>query len=178
MRATSFVLGLLLLNAVLFGLGTLVPPIEVFYEILNSLVTAIAFGVALGFSQAASKVIQTPPLEYQPGDVLIVGIFLVWSGILITFAFLWGFRVTDDPWYITNGYAAFGRWLIVVGGCFHLAASGAIENRIPRRALMRIGIVVAAATFVALVMVSYGVGLHDGRSPQPPAPVGGPSESP
>lgn len=161
MTARNFTLSIVLVSAILYLLGVLIPPLEVFFEVLNALIVALSAGVAVGFARAAYSVSKVPPNEFQPGDVLVVGIFLVWSGILITFCYQWAYRLTDDPWYLTNSMGALGRWLIVIGGCFHLAASGAIDNRIPRRAYMRVGMAVAAALFVALIMISLGVGIHE-----------------
>lgn len=167
MTARKFTLSIVLVSASLYLLGILIPPIDVYFEILNALIVALAAGVAIGFARAARDVSKVPPSQFQPGDVLIVGIFLCWTGIFIVFCSLWSYRITDDPWYLTNSIGALGRWLIVIGGCFHLAAAGAIDNRIPRRAYMRVGMAVAAALFIALIMISLGVGIHETSQGRP-----------
>jgi hypothetical protein len=74
----------------------------------------------------------------------------------LAFIMLWGYRLTEDRWWLDAWPAGISRWIILLGGVFHLAAAGAIEGRVPPRAYVRAGVIVGLAVAAALFLISFG----------------------
>jgi hypothetical protein len=127
------------------------------FEILNAAVIAVAVGVVIGFSLAAWRVFWSPVVKMTGGDMLVLGVWLVWTGLVGAFLMLWVYRLTSDRFWLDAPWTAFTRWLIFAGGVLHLAASGAIDGRIPARAYIRAGIIAGFGAAVALFLISVGV---------------------
>jgi hypothetical protein len=127
-----------------------------YFELVNASVVAISVGVVVGFSKGAWTVARTDPRCQTAGDVLVMGVFLVWIGLAFAFVMLWGYRLTEDRWWIDAWPAALSRWIILLGGVFHLAAAGAIDGKVPPRAYVRAGVIVGLAVAAALFLISFG----------------------
>jgi sulfite exporter TauE/SafE len=125
------------------------------FELLNGMVVAVAAGIIVGFGRAAIGAFLVDVRELSAGDTLILGIMLLWVGLLVAFLNLWAYRLTSDPYWLTNVWTVLSRGFIFAGGVLHLAATGAIDNRVPPRAYVRAGIItafgVAAALFTATI---------------------------
>jgi hypothetical protein len=127
------------------------------FEVLNAMVVAVAVGVTVGFTIAAWHTLWADAHQLSAGDVLVLGIWLLWIGLIGAFFSLWMFRLTDDHWWLNAGWTAATRWFIFCGGALHLAAAGAIEGRIPRRSYVRAGVVAAFGVAFGLFLISFGV---------------------
>lgn len=130
---------------------------QALFEILNAVVVSVAVGVVIGFLSAAWRVLWSPISHQTAGDVLVLGIWLLWLGLTGAFLSLWCFRLTGDRWWLDAPWVAFTRWLIFGGGVLHLAAVGAIEGRIPARSYIRAGVVAGFGVAFALFLISFGV---------------------
>jgi hypothetical protein len=127
------------------------------FEVLNAMVVSVGVGVAMGFTIAAWHTLWAPVDSLSAGDVLVLGIWLLWIGLIGAFFSLWMFRLTDDHWWLNAEWTAATRWLIFCGGSLHLAAAGAIEGRIPRQSYVRAGVVTAFGVAFGLFLISFGV---------------------
>jgi uncharacterized membrane protein len=88
------------------------------FEVLNAMVVAVAVGVTVGFTIAAWHTLWADAHQLSAGDVLVLGIWLLWIGLIGAFFSLWMFRLTDDHWWLNAGWTAATRWLIFCGGRF------------------------------------------------------------
>lgn len=130
---------------------------QALFEVLNAAVVAVAVGVVVGFTSAAWRVLREPVSLLSAGDVLVLGVWLLWLGLIGAFLSLWVYRLTGDRWWLDAPGTAFTRWLIFSGGVLHLAAVGAIEGRIPARSYVRAGIIAGFGVAFALFLISFGV---------------------
>jgi hypothetical protein len=145
-----------------------------YFEIVNSTGVALAVGVVIAFGPGAWRALQKAPRDQTAGDVLITGIFILWSGILLSLIFLWLYRISGTQGWVRitqlihaewlqhvdwlNGWStALSRWIILLGGILHLSASGAIEKRVPARAYVYAGVVAALGVGVAMFLISFGI---------------------
>jgi hypothetical protein len=127
------------------------------FEVLNAMVVAVGVGVTVGFTIAAWHTLWARLDLLSAGDVLVLGIWLLWIGLVGAFFSLWMFRLTDDHWWLNAEWTAATRWLIFCGGALHLAAAGAIEGRIPRKSYVRAGVIAAFGVAFGLFLISFGV---------------------
>lgn len=145
-----------------------------YFELVNAAVVAMAIGIQVGFGRGAWRTAHTEPGKQTSGQVLILGIFIVWFGIALAFLCLWSYRLIRSTesldvlpgWVLQflfklgdiDGWpAALSRWIILVGGVLHLAASGAIDGKVPARAYIRAGVTVGLAVAAALFLISFGI---------------------
>jgi hypothetical protein len=127
------------------------------FEVLNAMVVAVGAGVTISFTIPALRVLRSPPEELTAGRVLVLGIWLLWIGIVIAFYSLWRFRLDGDHYWLNAGWTATTRWFIFCGGALHLAAAGAIDRRIPALAYVRAGVVAAFGVAFGLFLISFGI---------------------
>lgn len=142
----------------LFGLLITALDLAAAFELMNAMICALSVGVVVSFSEGARDIVRLHPRYHKGGDILILGVFVLWNGLMLTFIFLWGWRVTGDPWYLNNPWVAFSRWLIVIGGCMHMAAGGAVGGMVPSRAYVRAGVIAGFGVLVAMLLLTLGVG--------------------
>src|SRR5215207_8915916 len=78
------------------------------HEIINAIMCAVSFGVAIGFSATVCKSASKHPWEYQADDAMILGVFILGLALCVVFIGLWGYRLNEggDPktalWWKTN----------------------------------------------------------------------------
>jgi hypothetical protein len=94
------------------------------FEVLNAMVVAVAVGVTVGFTIAAWHTLWADAHQLSAGDVLVLGIWLLWIGLIGAFFSLWMFRLTDDHWWLNAGWTAATRWFIFCGGASSRSGRG------------------------------------------------------
>jgi hypothetical protein len=129
---------------------------DVFFELINAMVLAAAIAAGFGFSFHAVRVLNKPMRDMDGGDVLLLGMWTIKLGLILVFFTLWAYRLTNDFSWINSHTGSFGRWMIATGLTMLLASSGAVDGRIPPKALLVTGAVVGFAVLVALLLVGIG----------------------
>jgi len=121
-------------------------------EIFNILNLSLAVGVVVAYAPVVfNSIFSDRPLDRA--DWLGIGIFLSWFATieLRTYSIIW--RWMDQPLWLTQSeilsYALFCQTTAAI---FHLAAPGAINNRIPTRRWINIGIAVTLVVIGALAL--------------------------
>ncbi len=146
----------------LFGLGLFA---YVFYyliggeeshEIVNAIMCATSFGVAVAYLGDICRTLAKHPWEWEAEDAMMAGVFTLGVSLCVVFAGLWMFRLTSDEWYRTNVGFFVGRFFAVVGFSMVMTATRSVNGKLPKEAFARVGLVLAGAVCFALVMISLG----------------------
>lgn len=152
LRSASFWCGLALW-ALFFPIAAYLERQELF-GLLDSLIVSVGCGVMVAYGKAAADKISVPLTKHRSGDAIILSIFIGALGITAAFGMLWFWRLSGKTSGIIDSLAAaFPRWVIMTSGMLALAASGAIDGKVPLRSYVKAGIWVAlgVALFLAIV---------------------------
>jgi hypothetical protein len=82
--------------------------------------------------------------------MLTLGIVVSWGSTALTstWSVLW--RLAGQPAWWINSYAnAFGIYLALAAAVLHITAPGAVDGRIPRRLMIRLGLIAALVVSLA-----------------------------
>lgn len=121
-------------------------------SILNLALLAGAIGVCLAYGPSVLNTLTTGR-AMDRADWLGVGIFCSWFSIVVIRAWSIVWRYLGKPeWLLESDIVSYALYLQLCAVVFHLAAPGAIGDRVPARRWINIGIFVAALIFVALVL--------------------------
>lgn len=136
-------------------LGLLLPT-PILLKILNSICVATYLGVLVMFWEGVWSILARPPSSWRAGDVLVLGVVMIATGLSVSFA-EWVDRLVGMPQGPSTLVAAFARWIVASGGALLLLAAGSRDGSIQTRAYRQAGIVVALGLGAAMVLMSLGV---------------------
>ncbi len=127
------------------------------HEIINAVMCAVTFAVAIGFSATVCKTILKQPWEYAAEDAMILGVFTLSASLCVVFIGLWGYRLSEnDVWWKTNVIFFTARVFAGAGFVMMMTAVHAVNGELPRGAYIKTGWVVGGAILFALLMISLG----------------------
>lgn len=127
------------------------------HEVINAIMCAVSFGVAIGFAATVCKSVRRHPWEYEAEDAMILGVFTLGLSLCVVFVGLWGYRLSDnDVWWKTNPIFFTGRVFAGVGFTLMMTAVHSVNGQLPRGAYIKVGWIVGAAIMFALIMISLG----------------------
>ncbi|MFC5421938.1 hypothetical protein ACFPOB_20460 [Bosea eneae] len=117
-------------------------------EIGNIMVLALAAGIVVAYAPLAWMAFRKGGL-IDGADILSVGIFASWAGVLYarSGSILW--RLSGQPVdWLNSGAWGFHIAFSCVGALCHLIAPEAVAGRVPTRQWIKIGALVALAVLV------------------------------
>lgn len=118
--------------------------------ILNSALFAVAIGVCLAYGPPVGNILLSGR-PFDRADWLGLGIFCSWFSIVVIRAWSISWRYLGKPeWLLESDIVTYALYLQLCAAVFHLAAPGAIGDRVPPRRWINIGIAVAVLIFAAL----------------------------
>ena len=123
-----------------------------FISVLNSALVAMAIGVCIAYWPSIAAVLMgTRPLDRA--DWLGLGIFCAWFGTFVNRSWSIVWRYLGRPeWLLESDIVSYALWLGMCAAVFHLAAPGAIDEQVPPRRWINIGILVAVLMFLPLLL--------------------------
>lgn len=128
---------------------------------LNIALLALSAGVIVAYWPGIRLFFETagPPAQ---GEIIILGIFLGWTGILINggWAIVWRWTGMSKE-FATTGLVSYFRFVMICAAFMHLMAPGALKDHIPTRQWITKGVIVAIIVFVAIMLVVAGDQLRD-----------------
>lgn len=121
-------------------------------SVFNAALFAVAIGVCLAYGPpVATILLSTRPLDRA--DWLGLGIFCSWFSIVIIRGWSIVWRALGKPeWLLESDIVTYALYMQLCAAIFHLAAPGALGDRVPPRRWINIGIAVATFIFIALVL--------------------------
>ena len=129
--------------------------------VLNIALLALSAGVIVAYWPGLRMFFETsgPPAQ---GEIIILGIFLGWAGILINggWAIVWRWTGMSKD-FATTDFVSYFRFVMICAAFMHLMAPGALKEHIPTRQWIKKGIIAAAIVFVAIMLVVAGDQLRD-----------------
>lgn len=145
---------LLLLPLVVFGVIAYFTSATQLIGALNGISLALSAGVCVAFLPAMHGILFNSK-SLDRGDYLSLGIWLTWFAVIMqaVWSIIW--RARGMPlWMASTDFTSFFLFSRVMGAVFHLAAPGAIDNQIPPRRWIWIGILIALAVSL-VILASY-----------------------
>ena len=118
--------------------------------ILNGCSLALSAGVCVAFLPSVFAIF-FKPTRLDRGDYLSFGIWLTWFAVIMqaTGSIIW--RSKGMPiWMADTDFTSYFLFMRVCGAVLHLAAPGAIDNQIPPRRWIMIGIIIAVAVLAVI----------------------------
>lgn len=124
--------------------------------ITSSLVFAVSIGVLFAYFGGARDILRAQRMT--AANLLVAGIIVGWGSNVFRALWAWTFRYFDRPeWMQTSKIPAFMLWVLFTAGAFHLVASRVSDDPTagaePSGYMRYIGVVVAAATGVSMVLI-------------------------
>lgn len=119
-------------------------------SVFNAALFAVAIGVCLAYGPPVfDSVLGSRYLDRA--DWLGLGIFCSWFSIVVMRGWSIVWRAVGKPeWLLESDIVTYALYLQLFAAVFHLAAPGALGDRVPPRHWINIGIVVAVLIFTAL----------------------------
>lgn len=119
--------------------------------ILNGSSLALSMGVCVAFLPAMFGIFFKPG-ALDRGDYLSFGIWLTWFAVIMQaiWSMIWRWRGMP-LWMADTDFTSYFLFMRVCGAVFHLAAPGAIDNHIPPRRWIMIGILIALAVIAVML---------------------------
>jgi hypothetical protein len=137
-------------------LAVFVKPVRLI-EIENAFLIAAGFGVSVAYAPYAIQALRAKfPSQ---GEILALGIWLAWIAIAAerVYSLVGRAMGKDIVFFNTSLHTAF-IYVTLLGGVCHLIAPEAVEDRLPRKAWIRMGIIVAIAVLILFgLAVSFGL---------------------
>ena len=126
--------------------------------LLNAISLSLSVGVCVAFIPAMLAIFFKPH-ALERGDYLSLGIWITWFAVIMQAAWSIAWRARGMPlWMASTDFTSYFLFTRVCGAIFHLAAPAAINDQIPPRRWIMIGILIAVAVALA-ILVSYMVDL-------------------
>ena len=138
------------------------------HDTMQPLFSAVIFALSLGINVAFMPSTmaffnRSGPLDRT--EALCLGIQATWFSRACVGAWSLFWRYEGQPlWLINNDLVAYFNYLNILGALMHLAAPGAIKDHIPATRWVKIGALVAIASF-ATFAVMYFTGIYAEVSP-------------
>lgn len=143
---------LFIMPNIVFGVIALATSATIMISVLNAALFAVAIGVCFAYGPPVLNTLVSGR-TMDRADWLGIGIFCSWFSIVIIRAWSIIWRYLGKPeWLLESDIVSYALYLQLCAAVFHLAAPGAIGNRVPPRRWINIGVAVAVFIFAALVL--------------------------
>jgi hypothetical protein len=120
--------------------------------VLNFALVALWVGVCVAYYPPVVVILlDDRPLDRA--DILALGIFCGGFSIVVirTWSMVW--RILGKPeWLLESDIVSYALFTSVIAAVFHLAAPGGLNDRVPPKRWINIGISIAALVFAGLVL--------------------------
>ncbi|WP_073051397.1 hypothetical protein [Kaistia soli] len=129
-----------------------------FIELLNSILLGVSTAVMISYAPEAIRA--ATHARPDKTDQLILGIVVTWLATILFRG--WGIwsRATGFPeWMRYSPMFGFMIFLFILGGVLHITAPNTIDDRVPRRAWMRVGLAIGAGAFIAGMIVGSRIAM-------------------
>jgi hypothetical protein len=127
---------------------------EKLFAVLNGIAVAMSIAVIIAYWEGVHEALTTRSRD--AGHILLLGVVCGWGGLFARQAAMWLWRWAGEPAWVIN-HKAFGfiSVLVISAGALHLSARGAINNQIPRRNFVILGITVAVGVLIGMLTVTF-----------------------
>ena len=130
---------------------TFVPP-AIMIELENGILVALGIGIIVAYSGDTLAALRHP--HPTRGDILALGIFLSWTSVAIGRSMsAFGRAMHYDLAWFNNHATTLQIFIGALGGVCHLTAPEAVDGWVPRKAWVRIGLVVASGLAIVLTAI-------------------------
>jgi hypothetical protein len=87
-------------------------------------------------------------------QMLTLGIVVSWGSVALSASWSVLWRLAGQPAWWVNSYAnSFGLYLGLAAALLHITAPGAVDGRIPRKLMIRLGVIAAIVVSLACAVV-------------------------
>jgi hypothetical protein len=123
--------------------------------VLSATLFAAAVGVCFAYAPAVYDAM-TAERELDRADWLSMGVFVGFFAIVLlrSWSILWRF-LGKPEWLLNSDFVSYSLYMSLWAAIFHLAAPGAISDRVPARRWINIGIAVTIFILVAIASGYY-----------------------
>ncbi len=119
---------------------------------LNSVVVALAVCVCIAFAPAIFKIF-TEERDLDRADIMAFGVWLSWFSIILRTGLSLVWRLQGAPmWMVNTDYSSYYLFMTAFAAACHVAAPGALAERVPVRKWTVIGLIAAAAVLAAIAV--------------------------
>lgn len=123
--------------------------------VLSITVFASAVGVCLAYSPSVYDVL-VADRDLDRADYMAIGVFMSWFSIVVLRVWSIWWRYLGKPDWLTNSdVVSYSLYMAIWAAIFHLAAPGAVSDRVPPRRWINIGIGVTIALLTAILGAYY-----------------------
>lgn len=154
MRSRTFIVGTICILS--YWVLALVFSPGVLFQITNICVAGIAVGVVIAYGPSWIAAVKADGVTR--GQHLVLGIVLAWFSDVVMRAYAATYRLLGNPQWLLDhpiwGYIpGFGLWFGLFAGIIHMTVRDAVDNRIPQRQYVIMGLVAAGVTVALFAMV-------------------------
>lgn len=139
----------------MIGLGLIaITTPEFLFEFLNAVAICVAVAVVVSYTPVFWGAITAQRLAWDSGNLLACGIWLGWLSVILNRIFTYTWQFLDKPaWMFENDIRSYYIALLILAGMFHLTGPEAINNSIPPRHWVKLGLLLGAGTAAFLFIV-------------------------
>lgn len=135
-----------------FGVLAAVFKPDTLMPMLNGAMLAVASGVCVAYFPIIRQVLTDRHRHIDRADMLALGIFCSWFAIVLRAAWSLAWRHQGKPSaWIDSHFLSYFIFLGVCAASFHLLAPGAIDQRIPSREWLWVGMLCALGVLSIMV---------------------------
>lgn len=144
---------LFILPNVVFTMIALVTPPKVLIAAFNAAIAALAVGVCVAYFPVIRHMLTKDQAPLDKADLLALGIFCSWFGMVLrtVWSLTWRYYGMPDDWTDTH-ITSYFIFLGMCGALFHLAAPGAVGDRVPTKHWVKLGALTAGGVFIGLAL--------------------------
>lgn len=131
-------------------------PRDIVYDIVYALSIAACFGVVVAYLPSVKKFFFRNDLDGS--HYLVIGITGMLGLTAVRQVWTWAWRILDQPESMTNSFfIAWVTFCMFTCACVHLMARDVIAGEIPRENWRWLGIVMAMAVAISLMLITSTV---------------------
>lgn len=135
---------------IIFAVIAILTNASVLITVFNAALFAIAIGVCLAYGPPVAAILLSQR-TMDRADWLGVSIFCSWFSIVVIRGWSIAWRWLGKPeWLLESDIVTYALYMQLCAAIFHLAAPGALGDRVPPRRWINIGIGVAVLIFAPL----------------------------
>jgi hypothetical protein len=122
--------------------------------VLNIVQVAIAVSVVVAFTPEVFRIL-TSRTAMNRGSWMAYGIWMSWGSVIYRTVISLTWRFMGQPaWIVNSDLVSWGFFWGIVGAACHIIKPGELNERVPTRELIRIGLILGFAVAVGLTIVN------------------------
>lgn len=139
----------------LMGLGLMaVTTAEVLFDFLNAVAICVAVAVVVSYTPVFWSSITARRTIWDSGSLLACGIWIGWFSVIMNRIFTYTWQFLGKPtWMFESDIRSYYLALLILAGLFHLTGPEAINNSIPPRHWVKLGLLLGGGTAAFLIIL-------------------------